>query len=107
MGDSDGAMSLLGQIKNRRTRNSTVARIASIQENARKVSIEALLGLINGATFLYVVMREVIVKKAARLGQNVASSSVDQIETLAARTKAYEFLLMLQIQQGDLDGALV
>ena len=106
MGDSDGAMSLLGQITNQPTRDSTVARIASIQEKGGEVSIEALLGLINYPTFRDEVMRDVIVKEAARLGLNVASSSADRIETVAARTKAYESLVMLQIQQGDLDGAL-
>ncbi|MDB4438584.1 hypothetical protein N9195_03250, partial [bacterium] len=106
MGDSDGAMSLLGQIISQRTRDITVAKIATIQEKGGKVSIEALAGLIHDPTFRDQVMREAILKEASRLGIDVASSSVDRIETDAARAKAFESLVMLQIRQGDLDGAL-
>ena len=106
IGDSDGAMSLLGQIQSQRTRDTTVARIASIQEKGGKVSIEALVGLIHDPTFRDEVMRGVISKEASRLGLDVASSSLDRIETADSRTKAFESLVMLQIRQGDLSGAL-
>lgn len=106
MGDSDGAMSLLEEIISQRTRDTTIAKIATIQEKGGKVSIEVLAGLIYDPTFRDQVMREAIVKEASRLGIDVASSSIDRIETDTARAKAFESLVMLQIRQGDLDGAL-
>ncbi len=106
VGDSDGALTLLNRIKNSRTRDATVARIATIQERGGAVSIEALAGLIHDPTFRDETLRELIMKEAARLGVDVAESSINRIETEAARAKAYESLVFLQIRQGDLDGAL-
>ncbi|MDB4653150.1 hypothetical protein OAE39_02615, partial [Akkermansiaceae bacterium] len=85
MGDSDGAMSLLEEIISQRTRDTTIAKIATIQEKGGKVSIEVLAGLIYDPTFRDQVMREAIVKEASRLGIDVASSSIDRIETDTAR----------------------
>lgn len=106
VGDSDGALTLLNSIGSQRTRDATVARIATIQERGGAVSIEALAGLILDPTFRDEALREMIVSEAARLGVDVADSSINRIETDAARAKAYESLVLLQIRQGDLDGAL-
>lgn len=106
MGDADGALLLVGKIGNSRVRDATVAKIATIQEQGGKVSMEALAGLIYDPTFRDEVMRDIIVKEAGRLGIDLAISSVDRIESEAERARAYESLVMLQIRQGDLDGAL-
>lgn len=106
VGDSDGAMTLLNSIKSQRTRDATVARIATIQERGGAVSIEALAGLILDPTFRDDALRDLILSEAARLGVDVADSSINRIESDAARAKAYESLVFLQIRQGDLDGAL-
>ena len=106
MGDSAGALKLLNRIQSVREKDAAVAKVADIQAKGGKVSIEAMVGLIHDPTFRDETLRMLILKEAGRRDIDVSPASANRIETRGERAKAYESLVMLQLRQGDVDGAL-
>lgn len=106
MGDSAGAMTLINRISSTRQRDTAVARVAEAQARGGSVSIESLVGLIHDPMFRDETLRMLIIKEASRRNIDYSAASANRIETASERAKAYESLVLLQLNQGDFHGAL-
>ena len=106
LGDSEGSLSTLAQIVDDSIRDAALVKVTNTQEKGAKFSIESVTGLIHDPTFRDTAMLHYIVKEAARKGVERAATTVNRIETDAARVQAIEALVNLQVRQGDLSGAL-
>ncbi|MDA7880939.1 hypothetical protein N9A94_01385 [Akkermansiaceae bacterium] len=105
-GDSDGAMTLVNRIKDSRLRDVALARIASLQSKGSSFSFDSLVSMIRDPFFKDQAVIGMISNEADRRRFNLASASVERIQSPAEKEKAYEALVSLQIRHGDLRGAL-
>jgi len=105
-GDSDGAMSLIKQIKDTRLRDVALARLASVQSRGSAFSFDTLVALIRDPFLKDQALVSMISTEADRRKIKLASNSVKRIQSPAEKEKAYEALVSLQIRHGDLMGAL-